>query len=74
MWSLHCSNNFPHLTTLMHVDDLLITYSSFEEASRERQLIEDTLLVSGIVRATFKDCRLQDVFNVSDRLARIGSV
>jgi hypothetical protein len=58
----------------MHVDDLLITYSSFEEASRERQLIEDTLLASGIVRAAFKDCRLQYVFNVSNRLDRIGSV
>ncbi len=41
---------------LLYVDDLLIAYSSFEEASRVRQIIEDTLLASGIVRAPLKDC------------------
>jgi hypothetical protein len=39
------------MRTLLHVDDLLIACSSFEEASRARQIIEDTLLVTGIVRA-----------------------
>jgi hypothetical protein len=40
----------------MYVDDLLITCSSFEEASRARQIIEDTLLAAGIVRAPLKGC------------------
>ncbi len=44
------------MCTLLYVDDLLITCSSFEEASRARQIIEDTLLAEGIVRATLKDC------------------
>jgi hypothetical protein len=38
--------------TLLHVDELLIACSSFEEASRVRQKIEDTLLVTCIVRTT----------------------
>jgi hypothetical protein len=37
------------MCTLLYVDDLLITCSSFEEASRTRQIIQDTLLASGIV-------------------------
>jgi hypothetical protein len=37
--------------TLLYVDDLLIACSSFEEASRTRQKLEDTLLAAGIVRA-----------------------
>jgi hypothetical protein len=44
------------MRTLLYVDDLLIACSSFEEASRTRQIIEDTLLVSGIVRAPLKGC------------------
>jgi hypothetical protein len=31
------------MRTLFYVDDLLIACSSFEEASRARQIIEDTL-------------------------------
>jgi hypothetical protein len=42
--------------TLLYVDDLLIAWSSFEEASRARQIIEDTLLAAGIVRAPLKGC------------------
>jgi hypothetical protein len=42
--------------TLLYVDDLLIACSSFEEASRARQIIEDTLLAPGIVRAPLKGC------------------
>ena len=42
--------------TLLYVDNLLIACSSFEESSRERQIIEDTLLAAGIVRAPLKDC------------------
>ena len=41
---------------LLYVDDLLITCSSFDEATRARQIIEDTLLAAGIVRAPLKDC------------------
>ena len=44
------------MRTLLYVDDLLIACSSFEEASRARQLIEDTLLAAGIVRAPLKSC------------------
>ncbi len=40
---------------LLYVDDLLIACSSFEEASRVRQIIEDTLLTAGIVREPLKD-------------------
>ena len=38
------------MSTLLYVDDLLIACSSFEEASRARQIVEDTLLAAGIVR------------------------
>jgi hypothetical protein len=44
------------MRTLLYVDDLLITCSSFEEASRARQIIEDTLLTVGKVRAPLKGC------------------
>jgi hypothetical protein len=44
------------MSTLLYVDDLLIVCSSFEEASRARQIIEDTLLAAGIVRAPLKGC------------------
>jgi hypothetical protein len=45
------------MSTLLYVDDLLITCSSFEEASRARQIIiEDTFLAAGIVRAPLKGC------------------
>ncbi len=71
------------MRTLLYVDDLLIVCSSFEEVSRARQIIEDTLLAAGIVRAPLKGCfdtptqTLPDYLgfiNVSNRLARIGSV
>ena len=42
--------------TLLYVDDLLISCNSFDEATRDRQIIEDTLLATGIVRASLKDC------------------
>jgi hypothetical protein len=44
------------MCTLLYVDDLLIVCSSFEEAARTRQIIEDTLLSAGIVRAPLKGC------------------
>ena len=44
------------MRTLLYVDDLLITCSSFEESSRARQIIEDTLLAAGIVCAPLKGC------------------
>jgi len=44
------------MRTLFYVDDLLIVCSSFEESSRVRQIIEDTLLAAGIVRAPLKGC------------------
>jgi hypothetical protein len=44
------------MRTLLYVDDLLIVCSSFEEASWTRQIIEDTLLASDIVRAPLKGC------------------
>jgi hypothetical protein len=44
------------MRTLLYVDDLLITCSSFEEALRVRQIIEDTLLAAGIVRSPLKGC------------------
>ncbi len=39
---------------LLCVDDLLITCSSFEEESRVRQIIEDTLLATCKVRSSLK--------------------
>ena len=44
------------MRTLLYVDDLLIACSSFTEATRARQIIEDTILASGIVRAPLKGC------------------
>ena len=44
------------MRTLLYVDDLLIACSSFEEATKARHIIEDTLLAAGIVRAPLKDC------------------
>ena len=44
------------MRTLLYVDDLLITCSSFEEASQARQIIEETLLAAGIVREPLKGC------------------
>ncbi len=44
------------MRTLLYVDDLLIACSSFEEASRARHMIEDTLLAADLVRAPLKDC------------------
>ena len=40
----------------LYFDDLLIACSSFEETTRARQIIEDTLLAAGIVRAPLKGC------------------
>jgi hypothetical protein len=42
--------------TLLYVDDLLIAYNSFEEASQVHRIIEETLLAAGIVRAPLKGC------------------
>ncbi len=42
------------MRTLLYVDDLLIACASFEETSRSRQMIEDTLLTADIVRAPLK--------------------
>ncbi len=42
--------------TLLFVDDLLITCSSFDETTRARQIIEDTLLAADTVRAPLKVC------------------
>jgi hypothetical protein len=42
------------MRTLLYVDDLLIDCSSFEEGSRARQIIEDTLLAADIVRVPLK--------------------
>ena len=44
------------MRTLLYADDLLITWSSFEEASQARRIIEETLLAAGIVRAPLKGC------------------
>jgi hypothetical protein len=43
------------MRTQMYFDDLLIVCSSFEEASRVRQIIDDNLLTAGIVRAPLMD-------------------
>jgi hypothetical protein len=50
--ALHCHG----MHTLLYVDDLLITCRSFDEATRARQIIEDTLLSTGIVREPLKGC------------------
>jgi hypothetical protein len=44
------------MCTLLYVDDLLIVWNSFEEASQALRLIEETLLAAGIVRASLKGC------------------
>jgi hypothetical protein len=58
---------------LLYVDDLLIACSSFEEASRARQIIEDTLLVAGIVRAPLKGCFDTPTQTLTDHLGFIIS-
>ena len=42
--------------TLLYVDDLLNVCISFDETTRARQIIEDMLLVVGIVHAPLKGC------------------
>ena len=59
--------------TLLYVDDLLIAYSSFDETTRARQIIEDTLLAVGIVRAPLKDCFDTPSQTLSDHLGFIIS-
>jgi hypothetical protein len=44
------------MRTLLYVDDLLIAFSSFEETSQTHRIIEETLLVAGIVRAPLNGC------------------
>jgi hypothetical protein len=62
------------MRTLLYVDDLLIACSSFEEASRVRQLIiEDTFLAAGIVRAPLKGCFDTPTQTLSDHLGFIIS-
>ena len=56
------------MRTLLYFDDLLIACSSFEEASRARQIIEDTLLAAGIVRAPLKGCFDTPTQTLSDHL------
>ncbi len=58
---------------LLYVDDLLIVCSSFEEASRARQIIDDTLLSTGIVRAPLKGCFDTPTQTLSDNLGFIIS-
>ena len=59
--------------TLLYVDDLLIACISFEEATRARQIIEDTLLAAGIVRAPLKGCFDTPTQTLSDHLVFIIS-
>jgi hypothetical protein len=62
------------MRTLLYVDDLLIVCSSFEEASRSRQIIEDTLLTAGLlVRATLKGCFDTPTQTLTDHLGFIIS-
>jgi hypothetical protein len=61
------------MRTLLYVDDLLITCSSFEEASRGRQIIEDTLLTAGIVRTPLKGCFDTPTQTLTDHLGFIIS-
>jgi hypothetical protein len=61
------------MRTLLYVDDLLIDSSSFEEASRIRQIIEDTLLAVGIVRTPLKGCFDTPTQTLSDHLVFIIS-
>jgi hypothetical protein len=57
------------MRTLFHVDDLLIVCSSFEEASREPQIIEDTLLAADIVRDPLKSCFDTPTQTLTDHLS-----
>jgi hypothetical protein len=59
--------------TLLYFDDLLIACSSFEEVSRARQIIDDTLLSTGIVRAPLKGCFDTPTQTLSDNLGFIIS-
>jgi hypothetical protein len=63
--------------TLLYVDDLLIVCSSFDEETRDRQIIEDTLLTVGIVRETLKkkrgDCFGTPTQTLTDHLGFIIS-
>jgi hypothetical protein len=61
------------ILTLLYVDDLLIVCSSFDEATRARQIIEDTLLAAGIVRAPLKGCFDTPTQTLSDHLGFIIS-
>jgi hypothetical protein len=61
------------MRTLLYVDDLLIACSSFEEASRVRQIIEDTLLAAGIVRVSLKGCIDTPTQTLPDHLSFIIS-
>ena len=59
--------------TLLYFEDLLIACSSFEEGTRPRQIIEDTLLAAGIVRAPLKCCFDTPMQTLSDHLVFIIS-
>jgi hypothetical protein len=61
------------IRTLLYVDDLLIACSSFEEATRSRQIIEDTLLSTGIVHAPLKGCFDTPTQTLTDHLVFIIS-
>jgi hypothetical protein len=61
------------MRTLLYVDDLLITCSSFEETSRVRHIIEETLLAAGIVRAPLKGCFDTPTQTLSEHLVFIIS-
>ena len=61
------------MRTLLYVDDFLIVCSSFDEATRSRQIIEDTLLDAVIVRASLKSCFDTPTQTLSDHLGFIIS-
>jgi hypothetical protein len=61
------------MRTLLYVDDLWIACSSFEEVSRARQIIEDTLLTAGIVCAPLKGCFDSPTQTLPDHLGLIIS-
>ena len=61
------------IRTLFYVDDLLIASSSFDEETRTRQIIEDTLLAAGIVRVSLKGCVDTPTQTLSDHLGFIIS-
>ena len=62
------------IRTLLYVDDLLIVWSSFDEETRDRQIIEDTLLTVVIVRATLKGCFDTPTQTLPDHLGFIISI